>query len=86
MSKFRKKPIVIDATQWFRNGDHPEDMVRVLKGGTESEGLIVRYYRHPEIEGVSRCANCQCWYFLSQGQIRSVTCRQREWNTTLWDR
>lgn len=23
--KFRKKPIVIEATQWFKNGDHPED-------------------------------------------------------------
>jgi hypothetical protein len=25
MSKFRKKPVVIEATQWFCNGDHPED-------------------------------------------------------------
>ena len=24
MSKFRKKPVVIDATQWFKNGDHPQ--------------------------------------------------------------
>ena len=22
--KFRKKPVVIEATQWFKNGDHPE--------------------------------------------------------------
>jgi hypothetical protein len=22
---FRKKPVVIKAIQWFRNGDHPED-------------------------------------------------------------
>lgn len=21
--KFRKKPVVIEATQWFMNGDHP---------------------------------------------------------------
>lgn len=21
--KFRKKPVVIEATQWFENGDHP---------------------------------------------------------------
>ena len=25
MAKFRKKPVVIDATQWFKNGDHPLD-------------------------------------------------------------
>ena len=23
MSKFRKKPVVIEATQWFKDGDHP---------------------------------------------------------------
>ncbi len=23
--KFKKKPVIIDATQWFKNGDHPED-------------------------------------------------------------
>jgi len=22
--KFRKKPVVIEATQWFRHGDHPK--------------------------------------------------------------
>ena len=27
MSKFRKKPVVIEATQWFKNGDHPLDGV-----------------------------------------------------------
>lgn len=25
MSAYRKKPVVIEATQWFKNGDHPED-------------------------------------------------------------
>lgn len=28
--KFRKKPVVIEATQWFKNGDHPADDVRLL--------------------------------------------------------
>ena len=25
MSAYRKKPVVIEATQWFKNGDHPMD-------------------------------------------------------------
>jgi len=25
MSKYRKKPVIIEAHQWFQNGDHPED-------------------------------------------------------------
>jgi hypothetical protein len=24
MAKFRKKPVVIEATQWFKDGDHPK--------------------------------------------------------------
>lgn len=28
MSKFRKKPVVIEAAQWFKHGDHPA--VRVI--------------------------------------------------------
>jgi len=24
MTKFRKKPVVIEAVQWFNHGDHPE--------------------------------------------------------------
>lgn len=24
MAKYRKKPVVIEASQWFKNGDHPE--------------------------------------------------------------
>ena len=31
MAKYRKKPIIIEATQWFKNGDHPEDNPELLK-------------------------------------------------------
>ena len=26
--KFRKKPVVVEATQWFRPGDHPKVIMR----------------------------------------------------------
>lgn len=26
-TKYRKKPVVVEAAQWFKNGDHPEDKV-----------------------------------------------------------
>ena len=45
MSAYRKKPVVIEATQWFKNGDHPED------GPGKWEGEVVRYYRHPDVDG-----------------------------------
>ena len=52
--KFRKRPVVVDATQWFKNGDHPKDNVyRPWEDTGETpkeprEGLVVRYYRHPD--------------------------------------
>lgn len=54
--KFRKKPVVIEATQWFKNGDHPLDncaMVNVAghEGDFKSEGKIVRRFRRPEKDG-----------------------------------
>lgn len=48
--KFRKKPIVIEATQWFHNGDHAEGQAR-------TEGNIVPYF-HPGRPGISPCAHC----------------------------
>jgi len=47
---YRKKPVIVEATQWWRNGDHPED------GTPELEGKIVRYYRHPHVAGTKVCA------------------------------
>ena len=71
--KFRKKPVVIEATQWFKNGDHPEDYTAErpfimnsevsMKPGKFFrekgwEGGIVRYFRTPEVEDNKICAYC----------------------------
>lgn len=65
--KYRKKPIAIEATQWLKNGDHPQDNIQILdfggKGSSEgdpvlSEGKVVRYYRHPSVDGETLCRHC----------------------------
>lgn len=61
--KFRKKPVVIEATQWFKNGDHPNDETKLINlpdiGTTYmSEGKVVRYFRRPDLPGDSRCREC----------------------------
>lgn len=62
--KFRKKPVVIEATQWFKNGDHPkDDCMRPYEDTGKipdemREGKIVRYYRHPDVDGMSLCSKC----------------------------
>lgn len=62
MSRFRKKPVVIEATQWFKNGDHPDDMSQLLSSGDEApfltEGHVVRYFCHPNVPGSSICQEC----------------------------
>lgn len=74
MGQFRKKPVVIEATQWFKNGDHPMDFTKEKVGfengelhiwtGDEVkamgwEGQIVRYYRTPECDGQVKCKHCE---------------------------
>lgn len=60
--KYRKKPVVIEATQWFVNGDHPEDGTEVFKEGQFEgqlfEGKVVRYFRHPDVPGDRACKHC----------------------------
>jgi len=57
--KFRKKPVVIEASIWRRNGDHPEDNSdRMAPAIPSCEGLVVRYYNHPGVPSDSPCEQC----------------------------
>lgn len=60
--KFRKKPVVIEASRWFKNGDHPQDDCQIFEtgafAGEKMEGKIVRYFRHPSIDGEHLCSHC----------------------------
>jgi len=62
LSNYRKKPVVVEAEQWFKNGDHSEDNTEMFKyrDGVEfeGEGNIVRYYRTPNIDGKDKCKHC----------------------------
>lgn len=59
--KFRKKPVVVEATQWFKNGDHPDDAVMRPFEDTGKvpieprEGAVVRYFRRPDVNGQKFC-------------------------------
>lgn len=75
MSKFRKKPIEVEATQWWKNGDHPEDYMNDLVMETMDgerdrttadyqrehnwEGQVVRYFRKPGTPGEALDEMCQ---------------------------
>lgn len=61
MALYRKKPVVVEATQWFKNGDHPEDQCMAVEndgGAFVTEGKVVRFFRHPEVPGNSVCPRC----------------------------
>jgi hypothetical protein len=74
MAKFVKLPVVVDATQWFKNGDHPLDYskdhvgeeggyMRTFTGAERKEkgweGDIVRYFRRPDVPGDHLCNHCR---------------------------
>lgn len=58
--KYRKKPVVIEATQWFKNGDHPDDHVgmTLTQIAENWEGKVVRYFLRPDISGTDVCSHC----------------------------
>jgi hypothetical protein len=73
MLKFRKKPVVIEAAQWFKNGDHPQDYAEDKPGFEHGElrnfsgeyrkaqgweGDVVRYFRRPDVSGDKPCQHC----------------------------
>lgn len=70
MAKFKKKPVIIEATQWFKNGDHPEDHDPIgIKNPTNQdlnryqdylnmECKVVRRYRTPLTDSKVECSSC----------------------------
>jgi hypothetical protein len=70
--KFRKKPVVIEANQWFKTGDHPLDYIKTLRCHDYDgeiryvspeerkvrgwEGDVVKYYRGPNLD--CECQHC----------------------------
>ena len=65
MSKFRKKPVVVEASQWHKNGDHPHDNATEMfdypngqRPQVIREGEVVRYFRHPDVSSEKPCDHC----------------------------
>jgi len=71
MTKYIKKSIPVEASQWFKNGDHPQDECQLIepdqKSTTQfepfmSEGKVVRYFRNPSVLEHENCAYCHKEY------------------------
>lgn len=62
MPQFRRKPALTEATQWFKNGDHPQDrsipVVRPSGTSVLSEGQIVKFFREVSVPGGRFCPEC----------------------------
>lgn len=61
MSKFRKKPVVIEAAQWFKNGDHPNDYAHSVMG--------FKAAKYPESEPMQTFTGAECRENGWEGQI-----------------
>jgi hypothetical protein len=58
--KYLINDVVVDATQWFINGDHPGDKRVVFSNEAMHEGLVVKYFRDPSVEMLDVCNICGC--------------------------
>jgi hypothetical protein len=62
MTQYVSNRVIIEATQWFKSGDHPKDDRKEFQVEGEKpflgEGKIVRYFRHPEVPGKKVCKHC----------------------------
>ena len=60
--KVTKKPVIVEAEQWFQNGDHTEDKCETLyryNGDPfKSEGHVVRHYNLPNAPDNFNCSYC----------------------------
>lgn len=65
----------LTAARWWRNGDHPHDRVSV---GSTREGAVVRYYRHPMVDGATVHDVCgRTWHdhgWIDQGGAGITVC------------
>ena len=78
MAKYRKKPVVIDAVQWFKNGDHPKDHSVTIMNPLNyeyclSEGEVVGRFHDPDLKyvGVDNCPGCKKPY-LEHGSVETL--------------
>ena len=73
MPKFKKLAVEVEASQWFKNGDHPLDYIGDVDGydkgrpktfsaefrkANDWSGGVVKRFRHPYIRGTHVCAKC----------------------------
>ncbi len=70
-NKFRKKPVVITADRWFKNGDHPFDYPMGFNN-PEHEGKIVRRYRASNNDGGRCCLRCDSIIMHKHGWIDTL--------------
>ncbi len=56
IKKYRKKPVVIEAKQWHKAGDHSE----------------VGYYRTPAMDGQIVCGKCRTYRMHDHGWIDTL--------------
>lgn len=63
--KFRRKPFLVDAYIWTKNGDHPDDKSEVISSSSDpndlflTEGRIVRRFRSPDVPSDRMCQHCR---------------------------
>lgn len=78
---YRKKGLLTEATQWFKNGDHPQDESEPIEGSGDppklSEGKIVQSFHSLELDVPENqfCPDCGN-IMLKHGVLEGVNGRE----------
>ena len=81
---YRKRPLLVEAHQWFKNGDHPQDGTK-QEGIASQEGKIVRRFRTSTSKRILPCTECGMPYckhgWLGSSEGGHLVCPS-DWITT----
>lgn len=73
MGLYKRNPTLVEAHQWYRNGDHPKDGKNPC-----DEGKVVRFFRHPTVPGDHKCEHCKHMMhfhgFIDLGRTGHLVC------------
>lgn len=81
MPSARKRPVIVQYQQWFKNGDHPDDNCYTVHPDPDSttqfapfksEGKVVRHFRRPDVPGDGDCREGYGYIMHDHGWIDTL--------------
>ncbi len=83
MAKYTRKPEIVDATQWFKHGDHPKVhrlYDNIIFGNLSCPQCNLPRKRHGYLD--DNCIICPGDWIIIRGDNRQLTLKSKKFNET----